>query len=71
MKMWMCRTKERGLYLTPLMPRYHEDIDFWCYSIGYDDGTRMLNAGLELDSKLYPEVTFENSPMEVELVIKK
>ena len=49
------------------MPRYHEDIDFWCYSIGYDDGTRMLNAGLELDSNLFPEVTFENSPMEVEL----
>ena len=25
----------------------------------------------KLDKKLFPEVTFENSPMEVELVIKK
>lgn len=34
-----------------------------------------LSVGIRLyerlDKKLYPEVTFENSPMEVELVIKK
>ena len=71
MKMWICRTKEHGLYLTSLLPRYYEGIDFWCYSKEYEDGTHMLNAGLELDRELYPEVTFENSPMEVELVIKK
>lgn len=71
MKMWISRTKEHGLYLAPLMPKHYGDIDFWCYSKEYDDGTHMLNAGLQLDSKLYPEVTFENSPMEVELVIKK
>lgn len=71
MKMWIARTKEHGLYLAPLMPRYYGDIDYWCYNKEYEDGTYMLNAGLQLDSKLYPEVTFENSPQEVELVIKK
>lgn len=71
MKMWIARTKENGLYISLVLPSYYEDIDFWCYSKEYEDGTLMLNAGLQLDSKLYPEVTFENSPMEVELIIKK
>ena len=71
MKMWICRTKKHGLCLVPLMPIYYEDIDLWCYNEEYEDGTHMLNAGLQLDSKLYPEVTFKNSPQEVELVLKK
>ena len=29
------------------------------------------NDGIQLDMDCFPEVTFENSPMEVELVIKK
>lgn len=43
-------------------PKYEEEYDIWMspyglplYLLGYD----------------FPEVTFENSPMEVELVIKK
>lgn len=67
MRMWIARTKENGLYISPVLPSYYEDIDFWCYSKEYEDGTHALNTGLPLDSKLYPEVTFENSPMEVEL----
>jgi hypothetical protein len=31
----------------------------------------MLSEGSLIDPSLFPEVTFENSPMEVELVIKK
>jgi hypothetical protein len=34
-------------------------VDFW------------RNLGERIDSNAFPEVTFENSPMEVELVIKK
>lgn len=70
MKMWIYRTKEHGLYLASIKPSYYADIDYWCYSKEYEDGTHMLNAGLQLDSKLYPEVTFDNSPQEVELKLK-
>lgn len=67
MKMWICRTKEHGLYLAMIIPNYYADMDYWCYKKEYEDGTHMLNAGLQLDSNLFPEVTFENSPIEVEL----
>lgn len=30
-----------------------------------------LDGGIELSTSLLPEVTFENSPMEVELILKK
>ena len=29
-----------------------------------------LDGGIDISTSLFPEVTFENSPMEVELVIK-
>ena len=62
MKMWIAREKDGTLTLHNKKPiRYNEDgIEYWCggycYYLRQDD---------------YPEVTFENSPQEVELVIKK
>ena len=56
MKMWICRDK-KGCRLTlhSEPPIWFED---WAWCKGYIS---------ELPREEYPEVTFENSPMEVEL----
>ena len=58
--MWICRDKKGGrLTLHSEPPVWFEDWD-WCK--GYIS---------ELPREEFPEVTFENSPQVVELVIKK
>lgn len=60
MKMWICRDKKGGrLTLHSEPPIWFEDFRAWCK--GYVS---------DLPIEEYPEVTFENSPQEVELVIK-
>ena len=62
MKMWICRDKLGALSLHDTKPKwYNEDgIEYWAGG-----------SSQYLKQREYPEVTFENSPMEVELVIKK
>ena len=61
MKMYIARDEEGCLLLHSEKP-----------SKGYDDLTRKwywgsMGNSMELDDQMYPEVIFENSPMEVEL----
>lgn len=62
MKLWIARDKDGELYLYPSKPR-KRDYRFTCGYV-YEDY-------INLDGDEFPEVTFENSPQEVELVIKK
>ena len=69
MKMWICRNERGYLSLFDHKPEYNEVIDMWgirwlCHE---DD----IDMGYGISKKNFPEVTFENSPQEVELVIKK
>ena len=70
MKMWIAR-HERYPYLVLFKEKPTKRFDkrtsrwYWCAS---EDA---YNPFMILGSLEYPEVTFENSPMEVELVIKK
>ena len=57
MKMWVARNKDGSLALFSYKP----------WKIRYDTFDKLRGDFIELDKKLYPEVTFENSPMEVEL----
>jgi hypothetical protein len=61
MEMWIARDR-RGTRLTlhGEKPTWVEEYRVW---------SRWYIA--DLDDRLLPEVTFDNSPMEVELVIKK
>lgn len=61
MKMWIARNKDGSLALFRYKP----------WKIRYDTFDKLRRDCIELDKKLYPEVTFENSPKEAELVIKK
>ena len=58
MKMWIARDENGKIYLFPMKPKKYQTAfiaDDWWH----------------IDQDAFPEVTFENSPMEVELVIKK
>ena len=56
MKMWICRTKLGSLWLCEDKPKHD--------SIGFYDSVNFIRIH---NRNLFPEVTFENSPMEVEL----
>lgn len=61
MKAWVARDKNGGLYLYSGKPE-KEDTCF--FEIGDSDS-------MALNNKLFPNVTFENSPQEVEIRLKK
>lgn len=64
MKLWIARTKPRDgaggsfLGLFEGKPYYIEALDLWFSPMGFPT---------YIDFNLFPEVTFENSPREVEL----
>ena len=64
MKMWICRDNEglAAFIAEPkkYYPNLNDENDYWWVTSGWDEPI-MLNYSL------FPEVTFENSPMEVEL----
>lgn len=69
MKLWLARDENGGLKLfdkKPLkvLPSYDRSGYVWTVPRGY------INH-ITLDKRLYPKVTFENSPMEVELKFAK
>ena len=61
MKLWIARDKNSCLYLFDKPPKLENSYFF--PQRGYDS--------FLLDSELFPEVTFENSPQEVELKLVK
>ena len=62
MKMWIARNIDNTLVLFQSKPILTDEI-IWDEILNEDS--------MFIPEYLYPEVTFENSPMEVELVIKK
>lgn len=61
MKLWIVRNKTGELIINRKCPYYHKLLESWCGGepIGY------------FDNYMFPEVTFENSPQEVELKLVK
>ena len=57
MRLWIARTKSGKLGLYPFIPLYDNIYDLWICKLGV----------LIIDKKLFPEITFENSPQQVEL----
>lgn len=62
MKMWVARNKYGTINLYTINPTYDESIDAW---FGYDF------EFIELNRLKFPEVTFENSPQQVEIKLVK
>ena len=61
MKLWIARDKNGELCLYNIKPEKHEE--YFVEPSGY--------RSFSLDDDLFPEVTFENSPQEVELKLVK
>ena len=61
MKLWIARDKDGTLYVSEEKPQLYVD---------YFD-TELGTFYSEIPSNLFPEVTFENSPQEIELKLLK
>ena len=61
MKMWIARNSDNTLELFKIKPKSFYEEGIGKYWAGGD--------GLFLRTDSFPEITFENSPMEVELLI--
>lgn len=59
MKMWIARDKDGTLFIHANKPQLSKEYDFWDSDYWF------------VPDEDHPEVTFENSPVEVEFVIKK
>ena len=68
MKMWIARDEDGSLNLFDVKPQ--KEACFQGEDYIWIVPRRYMNQ-IMLNEKLYPEVTFENSPQEVELIIKK
>ena len=69
MKLWIARDKDNSLSLCTHKQVYDEFIDSWEEPKEFFDDRYAFYA--YIPNNLFPEVTFENSPQQVELVIKK
>ena len=71
MKMWICRTKYNDLQLFSENiyepPIYNEQDKLWMAWEVYNSSAHYKVHGSWINPNRFPEVTFENSPMEVEL----
>lgn len=63
MKLWIARDKNNDLALYTVKPTL--------YSNSYFDSRSSSTIVIEMDKDLFPEVTFENSPQQVELKLVK
>lgn len=73
--MWVAREQDGSLWLYMLKPIRHGDgwtNDFDdCPQLIKNDEDWDFNEVIELKPDWFPEVTYENSPVEVDLIIKK
>ena len=60
--MWLARDEDRTLYLYSSKPIKREDMNFW--DLDEEDGDGYVN---QIGSRLFPEVTYENSPQEIKI----
>lgn len=67
MKLWIARDRDGGLYTFINKPWLQTIDKMWLDFPVYIDWKDDRSYYKQLDCNLYPEVTFENSPQEVEL----
>ena len=68
MKMYIARDEETE-FCRLFTSKPEKKYNYYHEKVMWTNGKR--NDGVQLDMGDFPEVTFENSPQEVELVIKK
>ena len=71
MKLWIARDFDGGLYTFTNKPWLQTVDKMWLDFPVYIDWKDDCSYYEQLDCNLYPEVTFENSPQQVELKLVK
>lgn len=64
MKLWIARRKSGNLYLFFSKPSLSENNKWFIITTG---NHCYVDSGIKIDASEYKEVTFENSPQEVEI----
>lgn len=67
MKMWIARRKSNKLYMFFERPHLTNDGKQWFVLENVPDNGVFADTGIKIDEDKFPEVTYENSPMEVEV----
>lgn len=67
MKLWIARRKSSRLYMFFEKPYLTEDGKQWFVLKNIPNNGVFVDTGIKIDEYKFPEVTFENSPMEVEI----
>ena len=70
-KLWIARDHDGGLYLFENKPWLQTQDKMWLDVGFYVDWKDDFMYYKQLDPNLYPEITFENSPQQVELKLIK
>ena len=71
MKLWIARTEDDDLQLFPEEPFYRKEDRIWSLWKVWTPSSHILSEGSLIAPSLFPEVTFENSPAEIDVSLSK
>lgn len=71
MKVWIARDKDNSLSISSYKLIYAGLVQGWIPPKEYYNDDDVYSFHVYIDDKLFPEETFENSPMEIELKLVK
>lgn len=71
MKMWIARRKNNKLYMFFERPHLTDDGKQWFVLENVPNNGVFADTGIKIDEDKFPEVTYENSPMEFEISLIK
>lgn len=71
MKIWIARRKNNKLYMFFERPHLTDDGKQWFVLENVPNNGVFADTGIKIDEDKFPEVTYENSPMEFEVSLIK
>lgn len=71
MKIWIARRKNNKLYMFFERPHLTDDGKQWFVLENVPNNGVFANTGIKINEDKFPEVTYENSPMEFEVGLIK
>lgn len=71
MKIWIARRKNNKLYMFFERPHLTDDGKQWFVLENVPNNGVFGDTGIKIDEDKFPEVTYENSPMEFEVSLIK
>lgn len=71
-KLWIARDKDNSLFIYNNKPVIHKEYESFDVDLNNNDSNIFyFDRVIQINSELFPEVTYENSPQQVELKLIK